>query len=77
MRLQYISDSKGLTTGVYIPISEWTALKSKYLEIEKEEAVAIPDWHKDIVLARLKEYENDPSQFLDFETAMNDLEKDF
>ncbi len=45
MNLQYISDSEGQTTGVFIPIDEWNYLKSKYKEIEKEE-ITIPDWHK-------------------------------
>ncbi len=30
MRIQYISDSKGKTSGVYIPIQEWNRLKRKY-----------------------------------------------
>ncbi|MEO6285599.1 MAG: hypothetical protein ABIN80_30100 [Dyadobacter sp.] len=76
MRLQYISNSKGVTTGVYIPISEWNALKSKYLEIEQEETSSIPDWHKDIVLARLENYQDDLSELLDFETTMDDLDRD-
>ncbi len=27
MSIQFISDSKGVTTGVFIPISEWNELK--------------------------------------------------
>ena len=30
MRIQYISDCKGKTSGVYIPIQEWNRLKKKY-----------------------------------------------
>ncbi len=30
MSLQYISDSKGKTSGVFIPIQEWNRLKKKY-----------------------------------------------
>lgn len=30
MSLQYISDNKGKTSGVYIPIQEWNRLKRKY-----------------------------------------------
>lgn len=37
MNLQYISDNKGKTTGVFIPIQEWEDLKSKYKELEDEE----------------------------------------
>jgi hypothetical protein len=51
MNLQYISDSTGKTTGVFIPISEWNELKAKYKGIDQEQA-------------------------LDFNTAMDDIEKD-
>lgn len=37
MNVQYISDSKGKTTGIYIPISDWSKLKGKYLDIENME----------------------------------------
>ncbi len=34
MKLQIIQDSKGKATGVYIPISDWNALKKQYSELE-------------------------------------------
>ena len=34
MHVQYISDSTGQTTGVFIPIEEWNALKEKFKGIE-------------------------------------------
>jgi hypothetical protein len=37
MNLQYISDNKGKTTGVFIPIQEWEELKAKYKGLEDEE----------------------------------------
>ena len=37
MSLQYISDNKGQTTGVFIPIEEWNNLKNKFKGIEDEE----------------------------------------
>lgn len=36
MNLQYISDDKGNTTGVIIPINEWDSLKRKYKGIEED-----------------------------------------
>ena len=57
MNLQYISDSKGNTTGVYIPINEWNALKEKYEGIENEAMDNIPDWHKEVVLKRINDQE--------------------
>lgn len=75
MNLQYISDSTGQTTGVFIPINEWNDLKDKYKGIEKEE-VDIPEWHKDLVRQRLEDYRKNPSSAMDFDAAMDDIEKD-
>lgn len=75
MNLQYISDSTGKTTGVFIPIKEQDELKSKYKGIEQEE-VDIPAWHMDVVRKRLEDYKKNPDQALDFDTAMDDIEKE-
>jgi len=75
MNLQYISDSKGQTTGVFIPINEWNDLKKKYKDIEQEE-VSVPEWHKDLVLKRLEDYKQNPGSALDFDAAMDDIEKE-
>jgi hypothetical protein len=37
MNLQYISDNRGKTTGVFIPIQEWEVLKTKFKGLEDEE----------------------------------------
>ncbi len=73
MNLQYISDSKGQTTGVFIPINEWNDLKNKYKDIEQ---IDIPNWQMEEVRKRLDNYKNNPEQALDFDTAMDDIEKD-
>ena len=75
MNLQYISDSNGQTAGVFIPIKEWNQLKNKYKEIEQEE-IDIPGWHKDLVRERLIVYKENPGEVLDFNSAMNDIEKE-
>ena len=35
MNLQYISDSTGKTTGVFIPIEDWEKLKSQVFDIKE------------------------------------------
>jgi len=75
MNLQFISDSTGKTTGVFIPINEWNELKRKFKGIEKEE-IDIPEWHMDIVRKRLDDYKKYPEQAIDFDVAMDDIEKD-
>jgi hypothetical protein len=72
MNLQYITDDKGKTTGVYIPIKEWNSIKSKYKDIEQE----VPEWHKEIVRQRMESYDINPDQAVDFDTAMDEIEKD-
>ena len=59
MTLQFIHDSKGNTTGVYISIEEWQSLKSKYSELQKEEAeniLELASWQKQIIDDRLSDY---------------------
>ena len=73
MSLQFISDSKGETTGVYIPIGEWNELKVKFKGIEQTE-VDVPEWHKDIVRERMIEYGKNPEKVLDFDTSIDDIE---
>ena len=75
MNLQYISDSNGKTTGVFIPISEWNELKSKYKGIDQEQII-VPNWQIEEVRKRLDEYKNNPNHALDFDTALDDIEKD-
>ena len=75
MNLQYISDSKGQTTGVFIPIQEWENLKSKYKGLGDED-MNVPDWHKDLVRKRLDQYHKDPGTAMDFDSAMDDIEKE-
>ncbi len=75
MNLQYISDSKGQTTGVFIPINEWNNLKSKYKGIEQEE-IDIPEWHRELVRQRLDDYRKNPASALDFESTLDEIEKE-
>jgi len=74
MNLQYITDSQGKTTGVFIPIEEWTDLKSKMKDFDLEE-VEIPEWHKTIVRERMEAYRKNPEQTVDFDTAIDEIEK--
>lgn len=73
MNLQYISDNKGKTTGVFIPISDWNKLKKKFKGIEEMD---IPNWQMEEVRKRLDDYKNNSEGALDFDTAMDDIEKD-
>ncbi len=73
MNLQYITDSNGQTTGVFIPIKEWNDLKTKFKGIDQVDEV--PEWQKEIVRKRMELYKNNPDQALDFDAALDDIEK--
>jgi hypothetical protein len=76
MTLQFIHDTKGNTTGVFIPIDEWQALKSKYAELEQEEAkyiVEATQWQKQIINERLNDYYNNPSAIEDLDKTIDDI----
>jgi hypothetical protein len=78
MNLQFIHDTKGNTTGVFIPIEEWQGLKSKYSDLQNEEiliGLELNSWQKDIIDARLKEYYKNPEDVVDFDTSINTIRK--
>jgi hypothetical protein len=78
MTLQFIHDNRGNTTGVFIPIEEWQSLKSKYTDLQKEEAenvVSLASWQKQIIDERLNDYYNDPTNVADFDTTIDEIEK--
>lgn len=52
MNLQYISDNRGKTTGVFIPIQEWEGLKTKFKGLEEEE---LGEQSKEEILHGLKQ----------------------
>jgi hypothetical protein len=74
MKLQYISDSDGITTGVFIPISEWNEMKAKYLGIEEDDDT-IPGWHRKMVLSRLDDYQQGLTNTQDFDSVLDKIEQ--
>jgi hypothetical protein len=77
MRLQFIQDNKGNTTGVFISIEEWQALKTKYIGLQKEEAENITEltpWQKQIIDERINDYYKNPDDVIDFDSTIDDIE---
>jgi len=78
MTLQFIHDNKGNTTGVFLPIEEWQTLKTKYTELQQEEAenlVELAPWQKQIIAERLSDYYKNPTDVADFDKTIDDIEK--
>ena len=78
MTLQFIHDKRGNTTGVFIPIEEWQTLKTKYTDLQKDEAenvVELAPWQKQIIGERLSDYYKNPADVADFDKTIDDIEK--
>ncbi len=78
MTLQFIHDNKGNTTGVFIPIEEWQNLKTKYSDLQQEEAeniVELTAWQKQLIDSRLSDYYKNPTDVADFDKTIDDIEK--
>ena len=78
MTLQFIHDNRGNTTGVFIPIEEWQSLKTKYTDLQKEEAenvVELAQWQKQIIDERLSDYYNNPDEVAQLDDTIKKLKK--
>lgn len=78
MNLQFIQDTKGNTTGVFIPIEEWQILKSKYADLQIDEIEnnsELSSWQKEIIDVRLNDYYKNPNDVDDFSKLLDDIEK--
>lgn len=78
MAFQFIKNSEGDTTGVFIPIEEWIELKNKYEDLAKQEVNEqnqLTDWQISIVEDRLGDYYKNPNNLVDFDKAIKDLSK--
>lgn len=77
MSLQYIHDTNGKTTGVFIPIDDWQLLKEKYSELQVEETqeqTELEAWQKEIIDERLCDYLTDPNDVVDFNLTLKDIQ---
>lgn len=78
MTLQFIHDNKGNTTGVFIPIDEWQNLKTKYTDLQAEEAqnnVELTSWQKEIIDQRLDDYYKNPNDVVNFDNTIANIRK--
>lgn len=78
MTLQFIHDNRGNTTGVFIPIDEWQDLKTKYTDLQTEEAqnnTELTSWQKEIIDQRLDDYYQNPDDVVDFDTTIANIRK--
>lgn len=72
MGVQFISDSKGNTTGVFIPVDEWNLLKEKYKGLEDD--IQVPHWHKAVVNERSEQYKTGKAGTTDMDKTLDDID---
>jgi hypothetical protein len=78
MTLQFIHDTKGNTTGVFIPIEEWQSLKIKYSELQSEEvknSIELSEWQKNIIDLRTNQYYENATDIIDFDKTIDEIGK--
>ncbi len=68
--IQLINDNKGNPTGVFVPISEWNALKEQFPLPEPWDE-SVPQWQKDILDER--ERTADPNSWIKLEDLRSHL----
>lgn len=75
MKLQVIQDSSGKNAGVFIPIDDWTLIKSVYPDIEilNQE---LPKWQREIIDLRLDKIEKNPGSLKPIEDLFKELDKE-
>jgi PHD/YefM family antitoxin component YafN of YafNO toxin-antitoxin module len=72
MNVQYITNSKGKPSGVFIPIEDWELIKK---ELESK-ILVVPEWHKEILETRLDRFNKGKTISKDIEVALKELEGD-
>jgi hypothetical protein len=78
MNVQYIYDTHGKATGIFIPINEWQDFLKRYkdlqiLEVKDEEE--LKSWQKEIIDQRLNDYYENPNDVIDFEITIANVRK--
>lgn len=61
MKLQVLQDSLGNQTGVYVPMEDWTLIKTNYPDIESIDQDLL-QWEKDLIDSRLEAIAKNPKR---------------
>jgi hypothetical protein len=69
LNLQYITNSKGVPSGVFIPIEDWERIKK-----ELDSKLEIPEWHKEILIDRLNIFQAGNARLMDTDTVLKEME---
>jgi hypothetical protein len=74
MRLQVIQDGEGKSTGVFIPMEDWTLIKNQYPDIENIDS-DLPQWEKDLIDTRLDAIAKNPERLKSGKDLLQELKR--
>jgi hypothetical protein len=74
MKLQVLKDNFGNPTGVYVPMEDWTLIKSNYPDIESLDK-DLPQWEKDLIDNRLEAIAKNPERLKPIEGLFEELKR--
>ena len=74
MKLQVLQDQNGNKTGVYMPIEDWSLIKSNYPDIETLDQ-ELPQWEKDLIDKRLDAISIKPERLRPIDELLKELNR--
>lgn len=75
MRLQVIQDGDGKNTGVFIPIEDWSLIKTNYPDVESLDK-NLPAWQKELLDSRLQEISKNPDRIKPIDELLKELDSE-
>ena len=75
MNLQVIQDVHGKNTGVFIPLEDWTLIKTNYPDVDSLEK-DIPEWQKQLLDKRLDAIAKNPNSIKPIGGLFSELDID-
>ncbi len=74
MKLQVLQDNLGKPAGVFVPMEDWTLIKTNYPDIENLDT-DIPQWEKDIIDSRLEAIAQNPERLKPINGLIEELRR--
>lgn len=74
MKLQVLQDNQGRPTGVFVPMEDWTLIKTNYPDVENLDT-DIPQWEKEMIDSRLEAIAQNPERLKPISGLIEELRR--
>jgi hypothetical protein len=74
IKTQFVNDSNGAVTGVFLPIKDWENIKAQYPDIELIND-DLPQWEKELIDIRLNDIAKNPEILQPIENLFSELRR--